>query len=307
MFRYERPQGGRFRQFYQMGVEAIGSAAPALDAEVISLAVDFFQNLGLRNLMVEMNSIGCCKCRPVYKETLKSFFKDKLSSLCNDCQRRFQRNILRILDCKRDECRKISADSPSVLEHLCLECREHFKSVQKHLELIGLKYRLNPFIVRGLDYYTRSVFEIVSEHLGAQSALCGGGRYDDLIEELGGQPTPAVGWALGMERTIMVLEREGVSIPRPRLKAFIIAIGKEAEGRAEKLLYRLRRNGFSADRDFQGKSLKGQMKQADRLEADFALIIGEDEIKNDVVSIRNMLTGEQKQVKLELVENELKR
>ena len=302
MFRYERPQGGRFRQFHQYGIEAIGSADPALDAEVILLAMEFYRRLGLEGLIAEINSLGCPACRPRYREILRTYLESRIGEVCPECQRRFERNILRILDCKKEACRQVVSGAPEIFPFLCEGCLEHFEEVKKNLELMNHPYRVNPLIVRGLDYYTRTVFEVLSENLGAQNTLCGGGRYDGLIEEVGGGPTPAVGFASGIERALMVLAaQKGALGESSGVLAFLVPIGEEARVEAQKLLYRLREGGIAADRDYSQKGLKAQMKAADRAGAAYALIIGEDELAARTVTLKRLATGEQETVGMDRV------
>ena len=300
MFRYDRPQAGRYRQFYQFGIEVIGSQDPAVDAEVILLAVHLFADLGLRDLEVQLNSIGCPQCRRAYRQELRSYLQGHLEELCSDCRTRYEQNPLRVLDCKEERCRKVAGEAPALSSYLCQECREHFELVQGYLQSLDVKYQLNPNLVRGLDYYTKTVFEIVSRELGAQAAICGGGRYDGLVEECGGQPTPGIGFALGMERLLMALEKGGSKLPgRAPLDVFLVALGSRAQGAALKLLYQMRQQNLRADKDYLGRSLKAQMKYADKKEARYVVILGEDELERNVVLIREMATGEQEEVPLE--------
>ncbi|MCS7233720.1 MAG: histidine--tRNA ligase [Synergistetes bacterium] len=297
MFRYERPQAGRYRQFWQLDFEALGSPDPLLDVEVIALAWDLMFSLGIRNLEVQINSIGCPKCKEPYKAVLKEYLSDKLSLLCEDCQRRYELNVLRILDCKKESCRAIVEGAPKMVDHLCADCKSHFEDVKEGLDLLSLPYVLNPYLVRGLDYYTRTTFEIMSDRLGAQNALCGGGRYDLLAFEVGGIVVPAVGFAAGLERIIMVLEEEGLLKDIERgIDLFLISLGDEAKKQAFKLLYILRREGFSVDMDYMDKNIKAQMKLADQKKAKRVLILGEDELSSGVVKIKDMESGKQDEV-----------
>lgn len=294
IFRYERPQAGRFREHHQFGVEAFGSPNPALDVEVMKLALDLLNNLGLTNLYFNINSIGCSKCRPDFKKALVNFLKDKLNKLCSDCQKRLEKNPLRILDCKNVKCREQIKNSPVSLDYLCLECKEHFESLKKHLEKLKLPYKIDPYIIRGLDYYTKTVFEIISESLGAQNSLCGGGRYDDLIQKLGGRPTPAVGFGMGLERVIIIMEKQGIKIPASaNLEIFIVTMGESAFSKGLEILYKLRKNNISSDIDYTQKAFKSQLKSADRLKAKYALIIGEEELKKGEFILKDMSTGSQ--------------
>lgn len=299
MFRYERPQAGRYRQFWQIDFEALGSPDPLLDVEVIALAWDLMFSLGIKNLEVQINSIGCPKCKEPYKELLKEYLSDKLSLLCEDCQRRFELNVLRILDCKRESCRAVVEGAPKLVDHLCPDCKSHFEDVKEGLDLLSLPYVLNPYLVRGLDYYTRTTFEIISNKLGAQNALCGGGRYDLLAFEIGGQMVPGVGFAAGLERIVMVLEEEGILQNMEKgLDIFLISLGEEAKKQVFKLVHLLRREGLSADMDYMDKSMKAQMKLADQKKAKRVLILGEEELSLGIVKIKDMESGKQEDVPL---------
>jgi len=297
IFRYERPQAGRYRQHYQFGYEAIGDDAPALDAEVIDMAWQFFLSLGLPHLSLQLNSIGCRKCRPGYLTALKDYYADYTEQLCPDCKTRLKRNPLRLLDCKRPLCQQIAGSAPRSIDSLCQQCDQHFNQLKTYLELLSVPFIVNPYLVRGLDYYTRTVFEIQPEAEGAQSALGGGGRYDDLIEELGGKPTPAIGLAAGMERIILNLKKQAVSIPPlPRPQVFIAHIGNEAKDEAIKLAATLRRDGIGVIEAIGNKSLKAQLRQANTLSARHTVIIGEQEIKTGTVILRDMTTSQQETI-----------
>ena len=300
MFRYDRPQAGRLREFHQFGIEALGEKNPAVDAEVILLAVDFLKSLGLNDLNLKINTVGCPKCRPVYRQKLQHFFSDKLDELCHDCQTRFDKNPMRILDCKTDHDKDFMQDAPKIKDCLCDECREHFDSVQKLLKAAGIDFTIDDRLVRGLDYYTKTAFEIQYPPLGAQSAVAGGGRYDGLIEEIGGTSTPAVGFAAGIERILNALEMQGL-LPSSEAKSdvFLVAVGDEAETLAFELLTKFRRAGLTASMDFAKRSMKAQMKQAGKSNAKFALIIGEDEVKNNTVTVKNLTDSEQQNMALD--------
>ena len=306
MFRYDRPQAGRYREFHQFGIEALGGDNPAVDAEIIMLATQFLKTLGLAELELSLNSVGCPKCRPVYREKLQDFFRDKLDELCPDCRSRYDRNPMRILDCKNDKCKELSVGAPNITDCLCDECQDHFTKVQSLLTVVGIKFNLDPRLVRGLDYYTKTAFEVKYAPLGAQSAVAGGGRYDGLIEECGGNATPAVGFAVGLERVLLALEKQGL-LPENELTsdAFVIALGDGAQAEAFKLLCNLRAKGLKANMDFAGRSMKAQMKQANKAAAQFAVIVGEDEIKDACAVLKNMQTGEQEKVLLEELVNKL--
>ena len=297
MFRYDRPQAGRMREFHQFGVEALGESNPAVDAEIIMLAMDLLGGLGLKDLKLSLNSVGCPKCRPVYRKVLQDFFRDKLEDLCDDCKDRFERSPLRILDCKADADKPYMADAPKITDCLCEECQDHFHKVQHFLTEAGVEFELDARLVRGLDYYTKTAFEIKYPPLGAQSAVAGGGRYDGLIEEIGGNPTPAVGFATGLERVLLALEKQNL-LPEMDNKtdAFVVALGEEAQGAAFKLLTKLRQAGLKAGMDYAGRSMKAQMKQANKANARFALIIGEDEVKEACVQLKDMEKSEQEKV-----------
>ena len=307
--RYERPQAGRYRQFHQFGIEALGSMLPSLDAEVIQATYDFFKSLGLKELQVELNTIGCRVCRPAYREALIGFFSGKTEDLCPECKTRLSHNPLRILDCKQKKCREIAHVAPSIFGSLCNECKTHFAKLQEYLKAIKLPFSINPLIVRGLDYYTKTVFEVVSSELGAQDALCGGGRYDHLAEEIGGKPCPAVGVAIGLERTIYVLEKLNLFTEKPRgLDLYLIALGDEADLPVNTLARELRQAGIYCDRDYLGKSLKAQMKDAHNRDAKLVAIMGSDEINAQVITLKDMGTGDQTSLPLNnLVETVKKR
>ena len=299
IFRYERPQAGRYRQHYQFGFEAIGDADPALDAEVVEMAWQFFNLLGLGGLYLYINSIGCKICRTKYLEGLKRYYSTHLGGLCSDCKARFEKNPLRLLDCKKPSCYNVAEAAPKSTDYLCRECKAHFEAVLGYLEALRLPFEVNHRLVRGLDYYTKTVFEIQPLGEGAQSALGGGGRYDDLVEELGGKSTPAIGFASGMERIVLNLKRQ--KIPVPSLSAppvFIAHLGNEAKLEAVKLASTLRKDGIAAIMAAGDRSLKGQLRQANSLGSSYAAIIGEDEVKGSAVTLRNMMTGEQKTVSL---------
>lgn len=297
MFRYDRPQAGRMREFHQFGIEALGESNPAVDAEVILLAISLLESLGLKDLELSINSVGCPKCRSQYRTMLQDFFRDKLDDLCEDCRSRFERSPLRILDCKRDSDKSYMADAPKITDCLCEECSEHFAKLQEHLTKAGVSYQLDPRLVRGLDYYTKTAFEIKYPPLGAQSAVAGGGRYDGLIEEMGGNPTPAVGFATGLERVLLALESQNLLPDKTRsVDAYVVALGENAQAEGFKLLNDLRRAGISAAMDFAGRSMKAQMKQANKLNARYAVIMGDDEIAEGVVMLRSMEDSSQEKI-----------
>lgn len=295
MFRYERPQKGRRRQFFQIGAEAIGLSSPAIDAEVISMLFTFFNQLGVDGLELNINSIGCSECRPAYKEILLSFLEEKKGSFCDNCLKRYENNPLRVLDCKSAHCRGATDGAPSILDHLCQNCGDDFDEVKGYLDTLCLRYNINPRMVRGLDYYTKTAFEITSDRLGAQDAVAAGGRYDRLVEEVGGPPTPAIGFAIGMERLAMLLEEEGLSLKRlPDL--FIAALGCDAQKEAFPLAHDLRTHGIKVEFNHEGRSLKAQMRKADSLGANYVLILGEDELKSGRAVLKNMKDNEQNEI-----------
>lgn len=299
IFRYERPQAGRYREHTQLGIEAFGSIDPAIDAEVISLAVCFYRGIGLEEFELKINSIGCPECRPSYRQALVDFATSRLEKLCPSCVRRYEQNPMRMLDCKEQACQAALADAPKLIDYLGPECREHFEKVQDYLRDLDIAFVIDPKLVRGFDYYTKTAFEFVSGKLGAQNALGGGGRYDNLVEEIGGPPTPAVGFGLGMERLMLTLESLGIELPvEMGITAFIATMGEEAHAAAVKLAYELRGKGISVDMDYTGRSLKAQMKIADKLGAKYAIILGEDELARQVATVRNMASSEQRTVPL---------
>jgi histidyl-tRNA synthetase len=307
IFRYERPQAGRYRQHNQFGYEAFGDDDPLLDAEVIDMAWRFFLSLGLGHLALKLNSIGCKQCRPAYLAVLRDYYAPRISDQCRDCRNRLERNTLRLLDCKEPLCRKIAASAPRSVDYLCPDCSQHFSQLEEYLALLEIPFDVDHRLVRGLDYYTRTVFEIQPQAGGAQSTLGGGGRYDDLIEELGGKPTPAVGMATGIERIILNLKKQDVSVPSlPRPQVFITHIGDKARGEAVKLTARLRQAGIGVIETSGGKSLKAQLRQANGLGVDYALIVGEEELERESVVLRNMTTSEQKTVLIAQLEEQLR-
>ena len=301
MFRHERPQKGRLRQFHQLDVEVLGSASPRLDAELMSLGQSLFSELGV-STSLEINSLGCPDCRPGYRQVLLSFINERIDQLCEDCRRRSVTNPLRVLDCKKPGCRKQVEDAPSVIEHLCENCSTHFTEVRKNLDLLGVEYTVNKFMVRGLDYYVRTTFEFVTDQLGAQSAVCAGGRYDGLIEMLGGPKVPGIGFAMGIERLVLLLKQgDGLEEKMEELDLFIAGLGDEASGFSFKLMHELRERGYRVDMDLDSKSLKSQMKQADKAGARFVVIIGSQELENKQAPLRNMKTGEQTDLQLAVI------
>ncbi len=295
MFRYERPQKGRYRQFHQIGAEITGVAAPSVDAQVLTMLTHFFNELGLTEPSLQINSLGCPCCRPVYREALKKFLMDRIDSLCEDCKRRYDTNPLRALDCKSAGCQEATQGAPSMLDYLCGDCGAHFDQTRKYLELAGTPYAINKRMVRGLDYYTRTTFEMVTTLLGAQSAVAAGGRYDGLIAEIGGPQIPGIGFAMGVERVALLLAEKEFS-RRPDL--FIAAMGEEAHAEAFRLMSALQRGGAAVEIDYEGKSLKSQMRRADKCNSRFTLIIGGDELSSGTAPLKNMDGGTQSEVPL---------
>ena len=294
MFRYERPQAGRFRQFYQIGVEALGSASPAVDAEVITMLMEFFKALGLTGLELQINSLGCKDCRPQYRKILKTAIKTHLNDLCANCNQRYERNPLRVLDCKVERDSEIARGLPKIKDHLCSQCEDDFAEVQKFLDSVQTSYTVNDQIVRGLDYYNRTTFEVISKTgLGSQNAVCGGGRYDSLVEDFEGPPTPCFGFALGMERLISILPEEKLQSLEQRPDIYLVSLGEEAQKLAFAIAHQLRGVGLYVEREIEGASMKSQMRKANKLASRFTLIIGENEIKNRQYVLKNMDGGEQ--------------
>lgn len=294
MFRYERPQSGRFRQFYQIGVEAFGSESPSIDAEVIFILLEFFKRIGLLDLELQLNNIGCQNCRPGFREQLKKYFESSLEDLCENCKRRLIRNPLRILDCKNKGCIALAAGAPIIEESRCENCKTNFAKVQDLLGKLGISFKINPKLVRGLDYYTRTAFEVLSGGLGAQNAVAGGGRYDGLVKEFGGPQTAAVGFAMGVERIISLIEEKDKYIIKPRV--YVVSLGESVGERAFQLLNELRMAAISSDWCCGQGSLKSQMRKADRSGADFVLILGEREQESNIVILRNMKTSQQEEI-----------
>jgi histidyl-tRNA synthetase len=299
MFRYDRPQAGRQRQFHQFGVEALGVPGPNIDAEIILLAVHILQKLGLQDLQLKINSVGCPNCRPVYRKKLQEYFRPHLAELCEDCQSRFERNPMRILDCKVPTCKAVAAGAPHLADSLCEECKAHFEGLQKLLTAEGIKYTLDPNLVRGLDYYTKTAFEIQYAALGAQSAVCGGGRYDGLVAEIGGPPTPGIGFAMGLERLLLALQGQQLLPPAANLlDVYAVTCNQARFGETFTAVQQLRHAGFKAEYDYAGRSLKAQMKQANRLQARYVLIFGDEEGLRGHVTLKNMQSSEQKEIAL---------
>lgn len=298
-YRYEKPQAGRLREFHQFGVECFGAAEPQADAEIISLAAAAFEALGIKNLSLEINSIGCPECRAKFYDALREYFGSNQGELCETCKGRLERNPMRILDCKSPVCKKIAEGAPTVLDYICDDCRDHFEKTKSYLTAMGIEYTVNPTIVRGLDYYTRTVFEFVSGDLGAQSTVCGGGRYDGLVEQMGGPKTAALGFAVGLERLLMIMDAQKCEFPETKpCDVYIAPMGEKAATMASKLAKMLRAEGFFAETDIVGRGLKAQMKYANKIGAKYTVVLGDDEIAAGKANLKCMETGEQTEVSL---------
>jgi histidyl-tRNA synthetase len=296
-FRYERPQAGRLREFHQFGVEVLGSSNPSSDAETIILAKTFLERLGVKNIALYLNSIGCAECRKKYGEALKQYLSDNFDNLCSLCKERFSKNPMRVLDCKNPDCNELTKNAPNILDYICDDCRSHFEEVKNLLEIAGVDYKINPNIVRGLDYYTKTVFEFVSEDIGVKSTVCGGGRYDKLVTEFGGPDVPGIGFAVGIERLIMMLENQGVEIPNQnKIKLYIAPMGEEENKKAFELATLLRSNGISCEIDHMKRGIKAQFKYADKVGAELVGVIGSLELEKGVIKVKNMLDGSECEV-----------
>lgn len=303
-YRYEKPQAGRLREFHQFGVECFGTASPLADAEIIALAKSIFDNLEVKDLSLEINSIGCPTCRAEYHKALKEYFEGKKEQLCDTCRDRLDRNPMRILDCKSPVCSEIAKDAPVVIDYLCEECKEHFEKVQEYLNTQNIEYKINPKIVRGLDYYTKTVFEFVSNSIGAQGTVCGGGRYDGLVEELGGQHTASLGFGMGLERLMLLMEAQNCPFPEPnKADLFIVAMGNKATLKALEIAKDMRAEGFSCLMDLNQRSVRAQMKYANKLGAKFNLVIGDNEVDSKTAMLKNMATGEESEIALDTFVN----
>lgn len=288
-FRYERPQAGRFRQFFQIDVEVVGSQDPAIDLEVMLVAWHLYEDMGIRGLSFQVNSTGCPVCRPGYLEKLTAYYTGRVDALCEECQRRLHRNPLRLLDCKVASCQPLIEAAPRILDSLCPECDTHFAELRSYLDALERPYRINHRLVRGLDYYTKTVFEVWAQGIGAQNAVCGGGRYDGLIEMIGGPSTPAIGFASGIERIILTMKSEGIVPPElPKPRVCVAYLGREAKAAAVAMTHEIRAHGIGATALWENRSLKAQMKHADRLGVDYTLILGTDEIAAETVTVRRM-------------------
>lgn len=300
-FRYERPQAGRLREFHQFGVEFFGADDAGIDAEVILLAKTFLDNLGVKNVTLYINSIGCKECRKAYHNALKEYLKANYDNLCDLCKDRYEKNPMRILDCKNEDCKKITENAPSILDYLCDDCKEHFNKVQSLLKAAGVDYKIDAKIVRGLDYYVRTVFEFVSENIGAQGTVLGGGRYDGLVEQFGGGKIAGIGFAAGIERLLLLLENGGNIPPENPLNLYVAPMGEEARIKAFEIVSALRNKGFTADTDYMNRGIKAQFKYADKIGAKFVGVIGSDEISRGVIKIKEMHSGTETDVPIDKI------
>lgn len=299
-YRYEKPQAGRLREFHQFGLECYGTQSPVADAELICAAQSIFDRLDIKQLRLEINSIGCPTCRAEYHKALKEYFYGYKDELCETCNSRLEKNPMRILDCKSPVCSKIAQGAPKITDYLCDECKEHFASVQKYLDAAGVEYTVNPTIVRGLDYYTKTVFEFVTDFIGAQGTVCGGGRYDGLIEELGGKHLPSLGFAMGIERLLMLMDKQGIEIPKPSTCDLYVAVmGESASLKSFEIIKAVRSCGLIAETDIVGRGLRAQMKYADKIGAKFSMVLGDNEIEQGKAVIKNMSNGEQTEIVLD--------
>ena len=298
-YRYEKPQAGRLREFHQFGMECYGTSDPAADAEMIIAAKSIFDRMQLRDISLRINSIGCPVCRAEYQRALTEYFSARRDELCDDCKGRLERNPMRLLDCKNEHDHEIALGAPTVLDYLCDECREHFERLKAYLDASDIDYTVDPRIVRGLDYYTKTVFEFISGDIGAQSTICGGGRYDGLLADLGGNPMPALGFAAGIERLLLTMDAQGIEIPAPEAcDIYIASMGDDAKLKASALARELRSAGLYAEFDVVGRGLRAQMKYADKLGARFSMVLGDNELAENKAKLKNMLTGDQTEISL---------
>jgi histidyl-tRNA synthetase len=304
MFRYERPQKGRYRQFHQIGAEVLGVEDPKIDAQVLAMLHHYFCEIGIEAVSLQVNSLGCPECRPAYRQQLNDYLQQRLEQLCSDCQRRYQANPLRVLDCKVPGCRQATQDAPAVIEHLCGGCDEHFAAVKKYLQALEIPFEINPRMVRGLDYYVRTTFELVTDQLGSQNAVAAGGRYDGLVKSLGGPSLPGIGFAIGVERLVLMKGADRIVPAVPDL--FIAALGDAAADQAFVLMSKLQRSGIRAEMDYLGKSLKAQMRRANKLAAAYTLVLGEDELLSGQAQLKKMADSSQQVVALDRLEDLLR-
>ena len=299
-YRYEKPQAGRLREFHQFGLEEYGTQSPAADAEMICAAQSIIDRLGLSQIRLELNSIGCPECRAKYNQALREYFGQFKDRLCETCLSRLEKNPMRLLDCKSPQDQELAKDAPKITDYLCDECESHFGEVKRYLDSAGVEYTINPKIVRGLDYYTKTVFEFVTDCIGAQGTVCGGGRYDGLIEELGGKHMPSLGFAMGLERLLMVMDAQGVEIPEDdKCALYIATMGDDAKVKAFELLKRVRECGLIAETDVVGRGLRAQMKYADKIGAKYSLVLGDNELEENKAKVKNMESGEQTEFALD--------
>ena len=307
-FRYEKMQKGRMREFHQFGLEAFGSEGPAIDAEIISVVDVFFKKIGLKNIKLCINSIGCPACRNRYNEMLKDYFRPHVSTMCEDCQARIEKNPLRMIDCKIDGGKEVVQNAPRLIDYLCEDCKAHFEDLKSRLDAIGIKYEIDPNIVRGLDYYTRTVFEFVSENVGTQGTICGGGRYDGLVENCGGAPTPGIGFAMGVERLLLEAEAQGIEFEKnDSVKIYLAGMSDAANEKIAKICYELRINGIGCETDLMNRSFKAQMKYAGKSGIPYLAVIGDDELASGKVNIKKMDDGSQTEIELDKITDFLKR
>ena len=305
-FRYEKPQSGRLREFHQFGIETFGTMDMMADAECISLGYDFLQEMGITDVELRINSVGCPECRKKHREALREFLKPKYDELCDTCKDRFDRNPMRIIDCKSPICQELVAGAPMMIDYLCDDCRDAFEQLKANLDAMGIEYVVDPGIVRGLDYYTKTAFEFVTTKIGAQGTVCGGGRYDKLVEEVGGPSTPGVGFGLGKERLLLTMEACGVEIPEPSgADVFIAVMGDEAKAAGLKLMRELRKQGIAVQMDIMGRNIKNQFKYANRINARKTVVIGQDELEKNSFAIKDMATSQQVNVPMESIVEEL--
>jgi histidyl-tRNA synthetase len=298
-FRYENVQKGRFREFHQFGLEAFGAQGPGIDAEIISILVLFFARMSLTQTSLCINSIGCPVCRSAYNEYLRDYYRPGLDAMCKDCKGRFEKNPLRMLDCKEKHCHGLAQEAPKLLDHLCADCRTHFEGLKKNLDTLGITYKIDPGIVRGLDYYTRTVFEFISEHVGTQGTICGGGRYDGLVEKMGGSSVPGIGFAMGVERFLMEVDAQGIEVePAQTVRLYIAPMSTEACVYAQTLCYSLRKAGIGCETDLMGRSFNAQLKYAGKTGVPYLLVLGDDEIASQKARIKNMKDGTQSEADL---------
>ena len=305
-FRYEKPQSGRLREFHQFGIEVFGSKSMLADAEVIALANDFLTEMGIEEIELRINSVGCPTCREIYRKALQDFLKPNYENLCDTCKDRYERNPMRILDCKNENCQEIVKGAPMMLDYLCDDCKESFEQVKSYLTASEIEYTIDPKIVRGLDYYTKTAFEFVSKNIGAQGTVCGGGRYDNLIKEVGDIDVPGVGFGLGIERLILLLDALGIEIPKPSDDSVLVAVmGDKAKLFGLKLVSELRKNGINAQMDLMERNIKGQFKYANKINAKYTVVIGDNELETEMASVKNMADSSQRQVKFDDLVQEL--